>query len=100
MRYNYRTIFKMPSCVQSRWWSAICLVALLSFFALATHAHLDGNNDIKCPTCQAGSLQFDTVDAGAALSAPQLASFLAFTPDESHESQFQFTQHPPRAPPV
>src|SRR2546421_512928 len=50
----------------------IALFAVFSFFALASHWHVDSHQDLKCPACQAGTLQMVMAPAAITVQTPQI----------------------------
>ena len=97
MRYTYK---KVLAASKSRISALICMAAMLAFFALATHAHSDSQHDLKCPSCQAGTVSAAVAQSDVGLEAPQVTIVRAACVDVPGESQVHAPQQAPRAPPA
>ena len=99
MRYNSEKV-SAASNSRARLCALLCMAAMLAFFVLAAHSHSDSQHDMKCPSCQAGTIQSDCTQSALHLEAPQVAPARRVRVKIVQESQIHAPQRAPRAPPA
>ena len=91
---------KVIKLSKSRLLAILCIVGVLSFFALATHWHSDSHQDVKCPVCQAGSVHAIAAYSLGSVEAPRIVRASMPSDAVAEEIPALWGSHAPRGPPA